>query len=377
MKMILSAALLALVLCLALTSVQIAALPVAAAAGAASLEPASAERGTTFRIAGDMMFPPYEYTTAAGSFVGFNVDLMHAIAIELGINVELIPMSWTEARAALDAGAVDALQGMKYNRERDMSYDFSEPYLTSSLSIFVRPDNYHVSDVQHLQGMRVAVQSGDVGHEIMLRVSNVQITAYDTQRGGLEAVVDGTVDAFVGNRLAGIYTIQRTMMASDVKMVGGEIDPQPYAMAFRQGDADKVELFNVGLARVRGSGLYDKIYAKWFGESIQPASGFMQARLRVLAWVLGGAGVLTAAISVWNELLRREVARRTAHAAQLTQLKDQLLASSFNGVAAVSADMMVIWANPAAAHLLGPPLMTLSGAGWMRRPSAPWSRRTP
>lgn len=313
---------------------------------------ATVEGGMTFRIAGDRLFPPYEYVTASGSFMGFNVDLMHAIAIELGLNVELVPMSWSEARAALDSGSVDALQGMKYSEERDMSYDFSAPYLTSSLSIFVRSDNHHVSSLQDLRGMRVAVQSGDVGHEMMLRMPDARVTAFHTQLDALEAVANGSIDAFVGNRLAGIYNVQRTMNTSDIKMVGGEIDPQPYAMAFRSGETDKVAMFNRGLAAVRASGLYDKIYAKWFGEAIQPASAFIMARLRTLLWVAGATVALSAAVLIWNELLRREVAKRIAENARVNELKDEVLRSSFHGVAAVSPDMNVVWANPMAAQLL-------------------------
>ncbi|NRF93321.1 transporter substrate-binding domain-containing protein [Paenibacillus frigoriresistens] len=77
-----------------------------------------AAEGTTseirqvIRVAGDNRFPPFEFE-ANGTFQGFNVDMMNALSIETGIKFEFYPMPWSEALKALEAGRVDAIQGMK------------------------------------------------------------------------------------------------------------------------------------------------------------------------------------------------------------------------------------------------------------------------
>ncbi|MHB9094630.1 MAG: transporter substrate-binding domain-containing protein, partial [Eubacteriales bacterium] len=77
-----------------------------------AISPVKDVHNKTIRIAGDIHYPPYEYVDENGVFKGFNVDIMRAIAIELGLDIELKPMTWQEALIALETGKVDAIQGM-------------------------------------------------------------------------------------------------------------------------------------------------------------------------------------------------------------------------------------------------------------------------
>lgn len=82
------------------------------------------EAQKVIRVAGDNNFPPFEYLSDSGVYTGFNVDIMNAISIETGIRFEYYPMPWNEAVQAMRSGRVDAIQGMKYNQEREEIYDF-------------------------------------------------------------------------------------------------------------------------------------------------------------------------------------------------------------------------------------------------------------
>lgn len=110
------------------------------------------------RVAGDNNFPPFEYLSDSGVYTGFNVDIMNAVSIETGIRFEYYPMPWNEAVQAMRSGKVDAIQGMKYNQEREEIYDFSAPYFTSSQGIFVLKDNMYIRKIEDLKGRKVAVQ---------------------------------------------------------------------------------------------------------------------------------------------------------------------------------------------------------------------------
>ena len=91
-----------------------------------------------YKIGGDEAFPPFEYVAESGAYQGFNVDLMNAIGIELGIQIELIPMPWSHIREALEAGEICAIQGMKRTPARESQFVFSDGYLESAMAIFVR-----------------------------------------------------------------------------------------------------------------------------------------------------------------------------------------------------------------------------------------------
>ena len=90
--------------------------------------PVYASEKKVLKIAGDNNYPPYEFVDEDGNYRGFNVDMMRAIAIELGIEIELVPMGWQEAMDALESGEVDAVQGMTRSALREEKFDFSRRF---------------------------------------------------------------------------------------------------------------------------------------------------------------------------------------------------------------------------------------------------------
>ncbi len=330
-----------------------------------------------YRICGDEAFPPFEYVAESGAYQGFNVDLMNAIGIELGIQIELIPMPWSHVRQALEDGDVCAIQGMKLTPARESQFLFSDAYLESSMAIFVRTTEFGIAGLDDLVGRKVSVQRADAGHERLAALGGIELLTMPSQEAALVSVVAGSADAYVGNRLAGIHMAQKRGLAEYVKITGDAIDPTPYAMAFRKTDQELAALFNAGLAKVKASGTYDKIHAKWFGRPIEGLRELDRARIRLLltvsAFILAGAVVIVG----WNLSLRRLVAAKTTEIAQVNALNQQILESSCDGIAAVDSEFNFIWANGAAMRLMGWNRGPIVGANLADTPLAPLVYRTP
>jgi polar amino acid transport system substrate-binding protein len=74
-------------------------------------------------------YPPYESIDAEGNFVGFDMDLMRAIAEKLGVEVEFQDMPFDSLIAAVQAGKIDVvIAAMQSTPERDETVDFSMDY---------------------------------------------------------------------------------------------------------------------------------------------------------------------------------------------------------------------------------------------------------
>lgn len=330
-----------------------------------------------YRIGGDEAFPPFEYVADSGAYQGFNVDLMNAIGIELGIQIELIPMPWSHVRRALEDGDICAIQGMKLTPARESQFLFSDAYLESSMAIFVRATEFGIAGLDDLVGRTVSVQRADAGHEKLSALGGIELLTMPSQEAALVSVVAGSADAYVGNRLAGIHMAQKRGLAEYVKITGDTIDPTPYAMAFRKTDQELAALFNAGIAKVKASGTYDKIHAKWFGRPIEGFWGLDRARVRWLltasAFILAGAVLIVA----WNLSLRRLVAAKTTEIAQVNALNQQILESSCDGIAAVDRELNFIWANGTAMRLMGWHRGSVVGVNLSDTLLAPLAFRTP
>jgi len=307
---------------------------------------------TTIRIGGDNYFPPFEYVDDNGVYRGFNVDIMRAIAIEMGLEIEIIPMPWYQAIIELQRGNIDVIQGMKFSESRDYTFDFSEPYLVSSQAIFVSSNNKYIVDIEDLSNKKVAIQKNDISMDLLKDKDNVEIIETENQEIAIQKLLNGEVDAYIGNRLTGLYIIQKNGVSKNLKIVGEEINPQDYCVAVREGNEDLVEIFNEGLNLIRKNGTYDKVYKKWFGEPIETSNEFIK---RVLYMSFGVLILLLFIIYMfyrWNHILKNEVSKRTEELKREAVFKEQTLNSIFSGLITFNNFGVILSANKKATHFL-------------------------
>lgn len=311
------------------------------------------------RIAGDNKYPPYEYIDENGNYVGFNIDCIEEVAREAGLNFELIPMDWEDAIKALEDGRVDAIQGMTVTDYRDLVFDFTDPIVVNAQSIFVRSEMTYISGLEDLSGSKVAYQSGDVNFESLSRIENVELIPVDNQPEAMNALITGRVDAFVGNRLTGLYLIQKDRLSDQIKLVGTPMRETSYAIAVAQGNTDLLRKLNNGLASIKSSGAYDRIANRWFGEVFRDQTKYINQLLIVLGLVFG-ASMVGILLVVWlNQRLQKEVEKRTEelHINQMlleknNRQKDNILESITSGVVVIDNQERIVLANTAAREML-------------------------
>ncbi|KUO76591.1 MAG: hypothetical protein APF77_16855 [Clostridia bacterium BRH_c25] len=327
---------------------------------------ANRNESTVFKVAGDNNFPPYEYVDENKNYVGFNVDIMRAIALSTGVEVYFYPMTWNEAGGKLVDGDVDIIQGMKYTKERDRYYDFSAEYLENSQSIFVQADNKSISEFKDLSGKKIALQRGDVAADTLNRLKDTIIIYTENQEQAIYALLEGNADAYIGNTLTGGYLINRIGVMDKIKIVGKTLNPTKYSLAVKEGNTETLKIINKGLAEIKRNGTYDKIYRKWFGRPINFPSWYLR---RVIFLAVGLVLIFIIAIIVsfrWTRILKKEVGNRTRELNDANfvlqnrnrQIKlerdfiEQLLNNIFNGVVTINNKDIITFANKPAIKIL-------------------------
>lgn len=302
-------------------------------------------KNTTIVLGGDAYFPPFEYLDENENYKGFNVDIMRAIEIDMAIDIDIVPMMWKDAIAKLQAGEIDGVQGMKYTTARARQFDFSTPYFTSALAIFIKSDNNFIKSIDDLTNLKVAVQTDDVAYSIVTEVSGVKIVGTDSQLQALQLLATGSVDAYVGNRETGLYSIQKYGNQDCVKIIGAPINPQSYSIALQKGSDDKMALLNRGLANIKKDGTYDKIYKKWFGEQIYSTKEALKAYLYTFLVILACLALIFGLMMRWNQTLKREVKKQTRALQDDAIYKSQIINSIFSGLITFDTEGQILTVN--------------------------------
>lgn len=84
---------------------------------------------------------PYSHFNARGELVGFDVEMGHELALELGIAAEFVPVAREHVIEVIEAGRVDlVMAGVLVTTRRASRVLFSTPYLDETLA-FVVPDH--------------------------------------------------------------------------------------------------------------------------------------------------------------------------------------------------------------------------------------------
>ena len=93
-------------------------------------------------VASDIPWAPFEMVNEAGEFLGFDLDLMRAIAHVAGFQIEIKNIAFDAIIENVRTGRADiGASGFTITAERDRVVDFSIPYFLSNQAVLVRKDS--------------------------------------------------------------------------------------------------------------------------------------------------------------------------------------------------------------------------------------------
>lgn len=227
-----------------------------------------AKKESVVVVGTESTFPPFEYVDKnTGEIVGFDIDLLKAIAADQGFKIEVKGLGFDGLIPALQAENIDiAASGMTITAEREEKVSFSAPYINAGLALAVRVDDEEITSVDDLEGKTVGVQIGTTGaikaKELEAEGKIAKIITYNTIDMAMLDLVNGGVQAVINDLpVTKVYVSKKP---DDVKMVGGTLTSESYGFAINKKNEELLQKVNKGLANIIESGEYDKIMAKYF-----------------------------------------------------------------------------------------------------------------
>ena len=216
-------------------------------------------------------YPPYQSIDVDGTYVGFDIELMEAIAEIMGVEVVWKEQSFEGIIAALQAGQGDmAISGMNVDAERLKSVDFSDVYKAGEslyTAVVLKEKGY--ATIEDLKGLKVGVQTGTVQENAMKSIADKYDIIVESRSTFLTIIEDiklGRLDALVIDYENAISYEEVNPELTTFKITDDALDGDGgTAIAFPKG-SEWVAQVNAALAQLKEDGSLAALDAKWFGE---------------------------------------------------------------------------------------------------------------
>ena len=198
---------------------------------------------------------------------GVVVDIAQALGKKMERPIEVRAMDWLEAQALVLVGQADAVLQINQNPARERSFSFSDPLLPSEFVIFRRHDDPRIQTATDLEGMRVGVEAGGHGYELLEGTEGVEIVIIPTATQGFEFLQAGALDCLVLDRWIGEYALAHSRMEG-IQVAKDPLDTSFSHIAVKKGNDQLLAEINEGLRDMKADGTLDQILAHWRGKNV-------------------------------------------------------------------------------------------------------------
>ncbi|WP_236950492.1 ABC transporter substrate-binding protein [Mycobacterium sp. MS1601] len=213
-------------------------------------------------------YAPNEFKDESGKIVGFDVDLMNAIAATLGLTAEYRESDFAKIIPSIQGGTFNVgMSSFTDTKEREQTVDFVT-YFSAGTQWAQKPGAG--IDPTNACGKKVAVQATTYQETDELPAKSaacteagnppIEIIPFDGQDAATNAVVLGQADAMSADSPVTAYAIKQ----SDGKLeAAGELfDAAPYGWPVAKGSA-LAQSLQQALEHLIENGEYEKISTDW------------------------------------------------------------------------------------------------------------------
>jgi polar amino acid transport system substrate-binding protein len=211
--------------------------------------------------------PPLSALNDAGEFEGFDVEIGQMIAEQMGVTLEIVPLTVEQRVPFLTSGRIDiSLGALTRTPARALLVDFTMPLHSEAVTVLTREDvpittwtDLNSADYTVVQGRgtwtadMVAAELPEA-QKMMVNSGADQVAAL--AQGRADAIVD-VLDTFM------VFT--KNYPDVKFKVIEAEIYNAWCAIGVPKGQSGLVNYLNVFLYDLHTSGKAQEAWAKWYG----------------------------------------------------------------------------------------------------------------
>jgi polar amino acid transport system substrate-binding protein len=212
----------------------------------------------------ELNYPPFEMTDPEGNPAGVGVDLAKALCAFVHRPLSIQNMPFEGLIPALKTGRIDLIiSSMTATDERRQTIDFSDPYLSTGLSILVKKGSpiQSIADVDK-PGVTVTVKTGTTAANYTRdHFKNATVLTFQQDSACALEVAQGKADAFLYDQMS-IYQFAKKFPDTTRGLLA-PFQKESWAIGIRKGNVALENQVNAFLRDFRAKHGFDALGDKY------------------------------------------------------------------------------------------------------------------
>src|SRR5699024_2715336 len=193
--------------------------------------------GKVYTVATDNAYVPFEYLDEdSGELVGFDIDLITALAEEAGIEIEIETLEFAGIVAGLGSGKFDiGIAGMTITEDRKENIDFTQPYYEAGLILAVTEENVdEIQSIDDVDGKVVATRQVSTKQEYLQEKTDATPESFPEIVEAYQNVLADRADAVLYD-LPNVQYYSEKEAGGELITVGEKLTGEDYGIGFPKG----------------------------------------------------------------------------------------------------------------------------------------------
>ncbi|HJV81515.1 EAL domain-containing protein [Noviherbaspirillum sp.] len=314
-------------------------------------------QAAALRVVTDDNYPPYLYRNSNGDVEGYVADIWKLWEQKTGIKVELTATNWADAQRQLLEGKADVIDMIFRTPKREPLYDFSEPYASLPVAIYVDSSIAGIHNIADLKGFEVGVQRGDACVEKLQTAGISSLRLFANYSTLISAASAQEIKIFCLDEYPANYYLYRFGKQKQF-IKAFDIYKEEFRWAVRKGNAEIYKLVEQGMTRISAEEK-KALKKKWLGQAA-PFSQYSEYA-GIFRKILAVLSVAVVVLVIWLKSLQKAVEKRTRELERERAHLHTLVENSPDLVWLKDVNGAYLTCNPKVARLFGKPCEEIIG----------------
>ena len=194
-------------------------------------------------VVGVTVYPPMDYIDPeTNEWTGFDAELAQMFAESLGVNCQIVIITWSNKVADLNSNQIDLVwNGMTASEDLGKEIDFSVSYAKNAQVAVVKKGSTVTKDT--LKDATIAVEDGSAGNDVAKDViKGTKIQPVTAQVDALNEVAAGTSQVAVIDQTMAENVLGKGAYADLEILDGAKYGEEVFAVGLRKGSDLKAKL---------------------------------------------------------------------------------------------------------------------------------------